>query len=150
MAMPPIARDAALKGIAAGVNMEMVSTTYYDNGESLIKSGELDPRLIDEAVRNILRLKLRLGLFGPKGDAMPEGPFGPDARGVGRRQTTGRAKPRADRKMIMESCRSRNPSAKSPSSARWRIGRVDQLGAWAADRGSPSITPLIGVSESLR
>ena len=64
-------RDAAQKAIAAGVDMEMVSTTYYDNGKSLLATGQLNEKLIDDAVRNILRLKLRLGLFGEKGQLIP-------------------------------------------------------------------------------
>ncbi|HEX8201151.1 MAG TPA: glycoside hydrolase family 3 N-terminal domain-containing protein, partial [Isosphaeraceae bacterium] len=55
--------DAARQGIRAGVDMEMVSTTYYDHAKSLIEGGRLDPKQIDESVRNILRVKFRLGLF---------------------------------------------------------------------------------------
>jgi beta-glucosidase len=50
-------KDAALKGLAAGVEMEMDSTTYHDH------LTQANAQLIDEAVRDILRLKLRLGLF---------------------------------------------------------------------------------------
>ena len=57
------ARDAALKAIRAGVNMEMVSTDYWDNGKALVDAGQLDLKTIDEAVREILRVKFRLGLF---------------------------------------------------------------------------------------
>jgi beta-glucosidase len=51
------AKDAALKGLAAGVEMEMDSTTYHDH---LTQANVKD---IDSAVRDILRLKFRLGLF---------------------------------------------------------------------------------------
>jgi beta-glucosidase len=47
--------DAAREAAAAGVDMEMVSTTYFDHLRSAAE--------IDAAVRNILRLKFRLGLF---------------------------------------------------------------------------------------
>jgi beta-glucosidase len=57
------AREAALKGLLAGVDMEMVSTHYYDHVKSLIDAGQLNPGLVDDAVRNILRVKFRLGLF---------------------------------------------------------------------------------------
>jgi beta-glucosidase len=57
------AKDAALKGILAGVDMEMVSTSYYENAQALIDSGALDTALLDQSVRNILRVKFRLGLF---------------------------------------------------------------------------------------
>src|SRR5665213_1704817 len=60
--------DAAKKALLAGVDMEMVSTTYYDNLKSLVKNGSVDVKRIDGAVRNVLRLKFRLGLF----DKAPE------------------------------------------------------------------------------
>ncbi len=57
------AADAAFKGVRAGVDMEMVSTSYYDHLKELVESGKVDIKLIDEAVRDILRIKFRLGLF---------------------------------------------------------------------------------------
>ncbi|MCB1323507.1 MAG: beta-glucosidase, partial [Leptospiraceae bacterium] len=56
-------RDVALKAMTAGVNMEMVSESYQDHLKSLIESGAVDAALLDEAVANILRVKIRLGLF---------------------------------------------------------------------------------------
>lgn len=57
------ARDAARKAANAGVDMEMVSTAYFDHLKSLVERGEVTMGEIDAAVRNILRLKFRLGLF---------------------------------------------------------------------------------------
>jgi beta-glucosidase len=51
------ASEAARKAAAAGVDMEMVSTSYWDHLKGF------DVKVIDQAVRNILRLKLQLGLF---------------------------------------------------------------------------------------
>jgi beta-glucosidase len=141
-------RDAAMRGISAGVNMEMVSTSYYDNGESLVKSGQLDPRLIDEAVRNILRLKFRLGLFGPKGERVPEkrSARAPEALAI--------AKLLAEQSLVLI----KNEHGMLPlSKSVGRIAiigplatsRVDQLGAWAADRGSLAITPLVAFRRAL-
>jgi beta-glucosidase len=56
-------RAAAFYGIRAGVDMEMVSTTYRDHGAALLKDNELTPALIDDSVRRILRVKFQLGLF---------------------------------------------------------------------------------------
>lgn len=80
-------KDAALKGITAGVDMEMVSTNYYDHAKALIDSGALDPKLIDQAVRNILRIKFRLGLFDEKTQptANPPAEPSPEALEVGKR-----------------------------------------------------------------
>ena len=88
-------RDAAMKAIAAGVNMEMVSTSFYDHGASLIQSGQLGQSQIDEAVRNILRLKLRLGLFGAKGSSRTRRPRGSDAGGISHCPSIGAGKPGA-------------------------------------------------------
>ncbi|MFT3867072.1 MAG: beta-glucosidase BglX [Nibricoccus sp.] len=56
-------RDAARLGINAGVDMEMVSTSYRDHGESLLREGSISPAMLDDSVRRILRVKFRLGLF---------------------------------------------------------------------------------------
>jgi len=56
-------QDAAYKGLTAGVNMDMASKTYLDNLEPLVKSGKLKESDIDEAVRPILAIKVRMGLF---------------------------------------------------------------------------------------
>jgi beta-glucosidase len=56
-------RDVAEKSIRAGVDMEMQSTAYADHLEELVRGGVVPERLVDETVRNILRVKFRLGLF---------------------------------------------------------------------------------------
>lgn len=56
-------RDVALKSITAGVDMEMVSMAYGDQLEKLIHTGLVPLELINNAVRNILRIKFQLGLF---------------------------------------------------------------------------------------
>jgi len=56
-------RDAALKAVTAGVNMEMVSRTYADHLAELVEQGEIGMERIDRLVGEILRVKLRLGLF---------------------------------------------------------------------------------------
>jgi beta-glucosidase len=55
--------DAAQLALNAGVDMEMVSRLYNQNGEQLVKNKKLTMPVIDEAVRRILRIKYRLGLF---------------------------------------------------------------------------------------
>ncbi len=57
------AQDAAFKALRAGVDMEMVSTSYFDHLKVLLNEGKIHMSAIDEAVRNVLRLKFRLGLF---------------------------------------------------------------------------------------
>lgn len=56
-------KEAAMKAVNAGVDMEMVSYTFVKELPGLIKEGKVKETTIDEAVRNILRIKYRLGLF---------------------------------------------------------------------------------------
>ncbi|HTX89598.1 MAG TPA: beta-glucosidase BglX, partial [Anaerolineales bacterium] len=56
-------RDAAVRGLDAGVNMDMASSTYLENIVALVKDGSLAMSRIDELVRPILALKMRMGLF---------------------------------------------------------------------------------------
>lgn len=55
--------DAAVKSLNAGVDMEMVSYTFMKELPSALEKGEVKMKDIDNAVRNILRIKFRLGLF---------------------------------------------------------------------------------------
>ena len=55
--------DAARLALTAGVDMEMVSRSYMAHGPRLLKEGRLTQAAIDEAVRRVLRVKLRAGLF---------------------------------------------------------------------------------------
>lgn len=55
--------EAAYEALSAGVDMEMVSRLYNKHGDALLKSRKLSMAAIDEAVRRILRIKFRLGLF---------------------------------------------------------------------------------------
>ena len=55
--------EAAEKALNAGTDSEMVSTNYRDFGNQLVASGRVSMRRIDDAVRRILRIKFRAGLF---------------------------------------------------------------------------------------
>ncbi|ASA23297.1 beta-glucosidase BglX [Paenibacillus donghaensis] len=65
-------REAAEKSLAAGLDIEMMSTHYLNHGADLVEQGKLDVALIDEAVVRVLELKDALGLFdNPFKDADP-------------------------------------------------------------------------------
>ncbi|MBQ8624329.1 MAG: glycoside hydrolase family 3 C-terminal domain-containing protein [Oscillospiraceae bacterium] len=67
-------RDAAKKAILAGCDIDMVSPCYIQNLVSLVEDGEVDIKLVDEAVMRVLELKNDLGLFeNPYKDASSEG-----------------------------------------------------------------------------
>src|SRR5215204_3794136 len=55
--------DAARLALPAGVDMEMVGRLYNQNGAQLLRQGKLKLADVDEAVRRILRIKFRAGLF---------------------------------------------------------------------------------------
>jgi beta-glucosidase len=56
-------KDAAEAALNAGVDMEMVSRLFNQNVPTLLKEGKVSQATIDEAVKRILRIKFRLGLF---------------------------------------------------------------------------------------
>ena len=56
-------RTASATAIKAGVDMDMMSHGYDTFLEELVESGEIPGSVLDEAVRRVLRVKFRLGLF---------------------------------------------------------------------------------------
>lgn len=56
-------KDAAEKSVNAGVDMDMVSETFIKNLKRSLEENVVSMQAIDNAVRNILRLKFRMGLF---------------------------------------------------------------------------------------
>jgi beta-glucosidase len=142
-------KDAAFKGVRAGVDMEMVSTSYHDNLKALVTSGKLDQKLIDDAVRNILRVKLRLGLFDKGVPAVTAAPASPD------NDALAVAKKLATESLVLL----KNQSATLPLAK--TIGKlavigplanspVDQMGAWVMDGQAAEVrTPLAVLRERL-
>ena len=140
--------DAALKGIRGGVEMEMVSTDYWDLGKELIASKQLDPKLLDEAVRNILRVKFRLGLFDAKGRQTPAAAAPPTAAAL----ETAR-KLAAESLVLLKNQNGALPLAQSIGTIAV-IGPLadsprDQLGTWANGPADTAITPLTALREAL-
>jgi beta-glucosidase len=67
-------KEAAEKAVNAGVNMDMVSELYVKHLPELLQEGKVTQATIDNAVRAILRVKFRLGLFdNPYIDTHSEG-----------------------------------------------------------------------------
>ena len=64
--------EAAQLALTAGTDMEMVSRFYGNNVGALLQQGKVSQQTVDEAVRRILRIKFRLGLF--------DKPYGDEAR----------------------------------------------------------------------
>jgi len=55
--------EAAALALNAGVDSEMTSTLIRDYGKELLAKGEISMSRINDAVRRILRVKMRAGLF---------------------------------------------------------------------------------------
>ncbi len=139
------ASEAAFEGVRAGVDMEMVSTAYYDHLKSLVDARKVDVKIIDESVRDILRLKFRMGLF----DESPRLTGSPalSALDVARKLAAGSC-------VLLKNDGGALPLAKS-------IGKVavigpladspvDQMGTWTLDGRREDVqTPLMALRERL-
>ncbi|MEI2273537.1 glycoside hydrolase family 3 C-terminal domain-containing protein [Sphingobacterium sp. ML3W] len=56
-------KEAAIKAISAGLDMEMVSNCYFENLVDLVKEKKVSIEVVDDAVQRILYKKFELGLF---------------------------------------------------------------------------------------
>lgn len=56
-------RDAAIQAIHAGIDMEMSGVMFGKHLVEAVRSGQLEEEVLDRAVRRVLTLKFRLGLF---------------------------------------------------------------------------------------
>jgi beta-glucosidase len=142
-------RDAALKGVQAGVDMEMSSTSYYDNLSSLVATGRADPKLVDESVRNILRIKYRLGLFDRRAALPGSDPSqpAPEALEVARSLAARSIVLLKNEKGVLPLSKSIGriaiigPLADSP---------IDQMGTWVLDGRRDDVrTPLAAFRQTL-
>lgn len=56
-------KDAAQKAAIAGVDIDMESYAYISHLKELVEEGSVSIKVVDDLVRNVLRLKFELGLF---------------------------------------------------------------------------------------
>ncbi|MFI5347504.1 MAG: glycoside hydrolase family 3 N-terminal domain-containing protein [Elusimicrobiota bacterium] len=141
--------DAARQGLNAGVDMEMDSRLYGAAVPALLKEGRVSSATLDEAVRRILRVKMRLGLF--------EHPYADESRAAGAPDAESRAHAReaAVKSMVLL----KNDGDVLPLSRNLRtvavIGPLGDdgaavLGSWFGDgRASEASTMLAGVRAAL-
>lgn len=62
-AAAPDMRQAGLLALRAGMDMELPRLNAYAHLPDAVRRGEIEEALVDEAVRRVLELKFRLGLF---------------------------------------------------------------------------------------
>jgi beta-glucosidase len=136
--------DAAARGLQAGVNMDMASNSYLRQLPALVKAGKLPMRTVDDAVREVLAVKLRMGLFErPYGDpARKEAVFNDPAHRAAAREA-------AQRSLVLL----RNEGQALPLAAGLKriavIGPLgdsgeDIKGSWTVEKG-PGVTVLEGI-----
>ena len=139
-------KEAARLALNAGVDMEMVSRDFNKHGPDLSRNGQLSQATIDEAVRRILRIKFRLGLF--------EHPYVDEARErsvILSSANVAAARELAARSMVLlKNEREVLPLSKGVKSIAL-IGPLaddqqDLLGSWSGDgQASDAVTLLTGV-----
>lgn len=138
--------EAAAAALNAGVEMEMVSRSYNTFGPKLLQQNKVSMARIDEAVRRILRIKFRLGLF--------DRPYADEARepnALLRPESIRLAREIAGRSMVLlKNDRETLPLSKN-------VGSIAVIGPLADDRRAPlgwwagdgkeenTITPLAGI-----
>ena len=139
-------KDAAQHALNAGVDIEMVSRLYNQHGEQLLKERKLSLAKIDEAVRRVLRIKFRLGLF--------ERPYADEARErtiISRPEHVAAARQVAARSIVLlKNERNVLPLDKSTGTIAV-VGPLadspkDVLGSWTGDgRVEDAVTLLAGI-----
>ena len=134
-------KDVAEKAVNAGVDMDMMTYGFLSHLEELVRSGAVKEKTIDNAVRNILRVKVLLGLF--------ENPYVDVAAGKAVQYATEHLE--AARKTAEESAILLKNNGVLPLKEGVRIlvtgpmadAPYDQLGTWSFDgEKSHTITPL--------
>jgi len=136
-------KDAAEKCLNAGIDMEMVSTTFFNNTKKLIEENKINTSQIDEKVRRILLVKFQLGLFSnpyeiPKENVLllPE--------------NLATAKEIASQSIVLL----KNKKDILPLSSKTKIAiigpmadaKLDQLGCWSLDgKAEDTQTPLMAL-----
>jgi beta-glucosidase len=143
-------KDAAQAALNAGVDMEMVSRLFNQQGPGLLKEGKVSQATIDEAVRRILRIKFRLGLF--------EHPYtseAPESESLLTSSNRAAAREIAGRSMVLLKNDHEALPLKRNIGSLAVIGpladdRRAPLGWWAGDgRPEDTITPLAGIKAKL-
>ena len=118
--------DAARQALMAGIDMEMVSRLFGNHLPRLVEQG-LVPRLVlDEAVRRVLRIKFRLGLF-----ERPYADLAREANVVGAREHRAAAREIAGRSMVLL----KNDQGVLPLKP--QVRSIALLGPLADDRDAP-------------
>lgn len=142
--------EAARAALSAGVDMEMISRLYGKYAAQLLREGKLSQATIDEAVRRVLRIKFRLGLF--------EKPYTDEAReptSIMSRANVEAAREVAARSIVLLKNEHEMLPIKKDIRSIAVIGpladnQLDILGSWTGDgRKEDAVTVLAGIRAKL-
>jgi len=141
--------DAAALALNAGVDSEMTSTLIRDFGQQLLAQDRISMRRIDDAVRRILRVKFRAGLF-----EHPYAPVTPDKAEAEmlRPDAVAAARKAASRSMVLLQNKGGvlplDPSKKTAVIGPLANNQHDMLGPWwGAGRDTDAVTVLDGIKQ---
>jgi beta-glucosidase len=144
-------KEAVLKAVSAGVDMDMAGGDFGTQLPALVKSGAVPMSVLDEAVRRVLRIKFQAGLF--------DNPYTDPRRA--HNDILSSANLQTARKLAQESIvLLKNDNNLLPLDAN-TLGQItktiavigpladskaDQLGAWAGNgRATDAVSPLEGI-----
>jgi beta-glucosidase len=140
---------AAALALNAGVDSEMTSTLIRDFGQQLLAQGRISMRRIDDAVRRILRVKFRAGLF-----EHPYAPVAPDKAEAEmlRPDAVAAARKAASRSMVLLQNNGGilplDPSKKTAVIGPLANNQHDMLGPWwGAGRDTDAVTVFDGIKQ---
>ena len=141
--------EAAALALNSGVDSEMTSTLIRDHGAQLLAGGSISMKRIDDAVRRILRVKFRAGLF--------ENPYAPYEPGQAEAQmllpdAVAAARNAASRSMVLLQNEGGvlpfDPAKKTAVIGPLAKNQHDMLGPWwGVGRDTDVVTVLDGIDE---
>ena len=140
---------AAALALNAGVDSEMTSTLIRDFGAQLLAEGRISMRRVDDAVRRILRVKFRAGLF-----EHPYAPVEPDKAEAEmlKPDAVAAARNAASRSMVLlqnkDGILPLDPSKKTAVIGPLAKNQHDMLGPWwGAGRDTDAVTVFDGINQ---
>ncbi len=142
-------KSAAMKSVNAGVDMEMESRSYIENIAELVNEKKVSERDIDNSVRNILRLKYRLGLFeNPYVDPNSNVVYAPDHLQAAKQAATQATilLKNNNRTLPLNEGRIKSVTITGPMAH----AKHDQMGTWSFDgEKEKTVTPLEAIGDML-
>jgi beta-glucosidase len=134
-------KEAALKAFTAGVEMDMMNRCYNTHLGELVKEGKVTESQLNDAVRRVLRIKFRLGLF-----ERPYTPTSTEKQRFYRPESLKIAEQLAEESIVLLKNEANALPLKKPSkiavigplaNSKWHL-----LGSWSAQGNAEDITTI--------